>query len=545
MGRVRRLNEDLPITGRTSREIAESIETGVELGVLRPRQALPSVRGLASRLGVSPSTVATAYRDLRLRGMVTSEAGRDTRIGTHPPVSTAAAQAARSGASWYEGPLPPDGAISGYAEYAAADDARGRAHHGPSGGGPAGQPGDGGADAAGELSGLRDVSDGNPDPRLLPDVQAALNSVEVRHYLYGEATILPALVEIVRSAFADVFAQLGADDVGSPGVAESDGDGASPGAAESNGDGHRPAAASAAASGGAVGDICLVASALDGIERLMSAWTRIGDRVVVEDPGHAGILDLVQAMGLEPIGVRMDDAGPLPADFNEALRQRPAAVVVTPRAQNPTGAAIDQRRAARLRRVLADYPEVAVVEDDHAWRLSSVPYASVCAGRRTWAVVRSVSKHLGPDLRLGFVTGDRRTVNRVAGRQMLGAGWVSHILQHAVVQLWRDERVRADVERAAATYQERQDAFLACLAEQGIVAHGRTGFNVQIPVPQEAPVIQEMQARGWRLRAGELHRIRSESFVRVTTATLEPAEGRRLATDLAAVLQPQRVSHLA
>jgi DNA-binding transcriptional MocR family regulator len=41
-------------------------------------------------------------------------------------------------------------------------------------------------------------------------------------------------------------------------------------------------------------------------------------------------------------------------------------VILTPRAQNPTGAALDERRARDLRKVLDDFPAVLLIEDDHA-----------------------------------------------------------------------------------------------------------------------------------------------------------------------------------
>jgi DNA-binding transcriptional MocR family regulator len=127
---------------------------------------------------------------------------------------------------------------------------------------------------------------------------------------------------------------------------------------------------------------------------------------------------------------------------------------------------------------------------------------------------------------------------------MLGAGWISHVLQRVVVELWRDESIQASVRDTALRYRERREALLARLAEHGIDAHGRSGINVMVPVRHEAPVIQQMQARGWALRAGEVHRLHSAPFVRITTATLEPAESERLAADLAEVLSPDQMSHL-
>ena len=48
------------------------------------------------------------------------------------------------------------------------------------------------------------------------------------------------------------------------------------------------------------------------------------------------------------------------------MRTRLGAVLVMPRAQNPTGAAMSAERGAALRKTLAKQPELLVIEDDHA-----------------------------------------------------------------------------------------------------------------------------------------------------------------------------------
>ncbi|MER5827126.1 GntR family transcriptional regulator, partial [Streptomyces mirabilis] len=58
------------ISGATAKGIASSVERGVAEGALGPGAALPPVRRLADELGVSPGTVATAYKELRRRGIV-------------------------------------------------------------------------------------------------------------------------------------------------------------------------------------------------------------------------------------------------------------------------------------------------------------------------------------------------------------------------------------------------------------------------------------------------------------------------------------------
>jgi len=343
---------------------------------------------------------------------------------------------------------------------------------------------------------LRDLSLGNPDPALLPSWQRALARLPRRPGLYGEPANRPELLALARR-------QLERD--GLP-----------------------------------RGELAVVGGALDGIERVLQAHLRPGDRVAVEDPGYVAVFDLVAALGLvaEPVGI--DDSGPLPDDLGRALRCGAEAFVLTPRAQNPTGAAVDAARARELRAVLAKHPEVLVIEDDHAGPIAGAPPVSVCHGSERWAVVRSVSKSLGPDLRLAILTGDATTVARVEGRQSVGTGWVSHLLQDLVTALWRDAATDRQLQRAADAYAGRREALVRALAAHGLAAHGRSGLNVWVPVIEEAAIVSALAGAGWAVRAGERYRLRSGPAVRITVAALAPRESDRLAAALARSVRPER-----
>jgi DNA-binding transcriptional MocR family regulator len=72
------------------------------------------------------------------------------------------------------------------------------------------------------------------------------------------------------------------------------------------------------------------------------------------------------------------------------------AFVVTPRAQNPMGAALDESRASELRRILRRHADVLLIEDDHAGSASGAPAISLTdAGLARWASVHSVSQTRG------------------------------------------------------------------------------------------------------------------------------------------------------
>jgi DNA-binding transcriptional MocR family regulator len=295
-----------------------------------------------------------------------------------------------------------------------------------------------------------------------------------------------------------------------------------------------------------VAGLAVVGGALDGVERILQAHLRPGDRVAVEDPGFPPVLDLVRALGLRPEPVPVDDDGPLPDGLAAALAAGSRAFVTTLRAQNPTGAVAGPARLEDLRRVLDAHPGAVVVEDDHAGPVADAPGVTLAAADRpAWAHVRSVSKWLGPDLRLAVLTGDPGTVARVQGRQLAGTGWVSHLLQGVAVAMWSAPGAAGLLERGRRTYRERRETLTGALADRGIEAHGRSGMNVWVPVTDEATVTRRLLEAGWAVLPGDRFRLRSRPAIRVTVSTLDAAEAQGLAGDIEAATAPRRRTRLA
>lgn len=346
--------------------------------------------------------------------------------------------------------------------------------------------------------GAVDLASGQPDPGLLPDLGPLW--VTAGGELVGSAAapdelVLPELKQLARE-------RLSADGV--------------------------PVQAITLSSGG-----------LDAIQRLLSAHLRPGDLVAVEDPGWPNLLDLVAALGFRVRPMALDHDGPLPEALSGALRAGARAVVVTSRAQNPTGSYLTADRAVALREVLAGHPEVLLIEDDHAAELAGVPLAVLAGATGSWAFVRSTSKPFGPDLRLAVVAGDVGTVGRLEGRMLVGAGWVSTLLQRLVVAAWTSPQVAASVAGAARSYQSRRTLLISDLAAHGIAATGATGLNVWVPVPDETVAVTGLARAGWAVAPGSRFRQFHAPGIRVTTSGLTEHTIPRLAADLAAVLGGQ------
>jgi DNA-binding transcriptional MocR family regulator len=280
--------------------------------------------------------------------------------------------------------------------------------------------------------------------------------------------------------------------------------------------------------------LTVTGGALDGIDRLLASHLRPGDRVGVEDPSWANLLDLVAAQGLSPVPVPVDDDGPTPDGLAKALAAGIGAVVVTTRAHNPTGATVTAARAAALRRELRDYPEVLVIEDDHAAELSTEPLHALAGATARWAFLRSVSKPYGPDLRVAVLAGDEATVARVEGRMRVGTGWVSTVLQRLVLAMWADDAVAARVARARDSYAVRRDGLVRALTERGLPARGRSGINVWVPVADETGTVTRLRDAGYAVAPGSLFRIASPPGVRITVSPLHRDGIEKLADAVAA-----------
>ncbi|MET9432362.1 aminotransferase class I/II-fold pyridoxal phosphate-dependent enzyme [Streptomyces sp. NPDC003036] len=425
------------ISGTTAKGIAASIERAVAGGGLGPGAALPPVRRLADDLGVSPGTVATAYKELRQRGIVVTRGRGGTVVAQAPSVGSR------------RPPRVPEG--------------------------------------------VRDLAGGYPDPAFLPELRPPSPVSPVPGSHRGSPR-LTALEELTRAWFAR--------------------------------------------DGVPAEHVTFAHGALDCVARLLSTELKPGDSVAVEDPGFHHLLDLVPALGLRIVPVEVDDAGILPEALRAALRAGVRALVCSPRGQSPRGGYFTRERRDALVEVLAGFPEVLVIEDDHNAEVSGAPsYAALAAaGLPRWAQVRTVSKHLGIDLRWAGLACDATTLARHDGRMLLTSGWVSHVLQETVARLLADEEVARLVGRAEEAYTERREALLGELARRGITAHGASGLNVWVPVRDESAVVNGLRSYGWWVAAGARFRIAAPTAVRITTATLEPAAAARLASDFAGVL---------
>jgi DNA-binding transcriptional MocR family regulator len=354
--------------------------------------------------------------------------------------------------------------------------------------------------SAGEQEGITstalfDLADGSPRREWLPDLNLVASQSDFKQYLYGESPILSGIYDYgVRWFSATCPADF---------------------------------------------ELTLCNGAIDSLERLMAAHLVPGDKVVVEDPCFISSANAIRLAGMQVIGATVDEHGMQPEALNIALEKGARAVLVTPRAHNPTGASISAQRAKELREVLEAYPHVLVIEDDHFSLLAVTEYHSVIPDTTYhWAVFRSVSKGLGPDLRMAFVAADKESIKRINSRLAPGMSWVSRVLQSMVYTCLTEEPFKKRLSDMKAKCTHYRDMLIHALREQEITVNEATdGLNIWIPVGDDCQTVAyELSRKGWLVRPSKMFDIQEVSrAVRVSVPNLEQESTKQFARDLAGI----------
>ncbi|MGC4109629.1 MAG: aminotransferase class I/II-fold pyridoxal phosphate-dependent enzyme [Nocardioides sp.] len=413
------------VDDRSAKGIALALSAGIDRGTLRPGERLPPIRRVARDLQVAPATISAAWSQLARAGLIETDGRRGTRVRE---------------------------ASVGPRRYRRALDAH----------------------AAYRL----DLSTGLPDPRLLPDLHAAMQRIprdETAHS-YLEEPVVPGLRALVEESWPN-----------------------------------------------AVEALTVVDGAMDAHSQFVAAHLRFGDRVAVEQPCFPPLLDLLEMAGAVPIGVGYDCEGPVVAQVVAALDAGAKVLFFQPWGQNPSGQSLSPARAAELAAAL-DGRDVVVVEDDSAGGTPSGPPVSLGSSLPDRTVlVRSFSKTHGPDLRLAAVGGPAAVVGPIVERRYLGQGWSSRLVQSILLNLLTDPAARTLVARAQATYASRTAAMADALAARGIDVPGRDGINVWVPVAEQGAALLHLAAAGVRAASGDPFWISppATDHIRLTTSSVK------------------------
>ncbi|NYT34732.1 PLP-dependent aminotransferase family protein [Rhizobium sp. WYCCWR 11128] len=253
---------------------------------------------------------------------------------------------------------------------------------------------------------------------------------------------------------------------------------------------------------------------------ILHALVSSGSAVAIEHPTAMRLLDILEDLGVKIIPVACDGEGPLPESLREALQQRPAAFLFQPRLHSVTGVTVSSSRLDQLGDVLED-SDTLVIEDDGVGDVSAAPPQSL-GGRfaeRTIHIL-SLSKSLGPDLRLAVLSSSAPIVDQIQSYRSFSAGWTSRILQGAAAWLLRDPETWQLIGEAREIYQQRRDALADALSERGIPIPPGQGLCLWVPVVSEPFAMVTLAARNIAVNPGNKFSVLPSNHIRVATSTL-------------------------
>jgi 2-aminoadipate transaminase len=210
-------------------------------------------------------------------------------------------------------------------------------------------------------------------------------------------------------------------------------------------------------------DIMIVSGSLQALDLVNQTLLTRGDTVLVEQDNYQGTLSRLARLGVNAVGIPLDEDGMRMDALATALAElrtrgvRPKYIYTIPTVQNPTGTIMPEARRAELLRLSEQYG-VPIFEDDCyadlIWDGRRPPAIHAMARHGGVIHIGSFSKSVAPALRVGFVVAPWQVMSLMlalktdagsgALEQMVLAEYcAAHFADH-VPQLTRGLRAKLD-----------------------------------------------------------------------------------------------------
>ncbi|GGI21060.1 aminotransferase-like domain-containing protein [Bradyrhizobium guangdongense] len=253
-----------------------------------------------------------------------------------------------------------------------------------------------------------------------------------------------------------------------------------------------------------VDDLLIVSGSLQALDLVNNTLLARGDTVIVEQETYQGALQRLTRLGVNAIGVPLDDDGMRMDALASTLAGlkgrgiRPKYIYTIPTVQNPTGSIMPESRRAELLRLSAEYG-VPIFEDDCyadlVWSGHRPP--AIYAMSRNGGVIHigSFSKSIAPALRVGFIVAPWDVMSRMlALKTDAGSG----ALEQMVLASYCHQHFASHVPALTKALRTKLDTLMEALDEQfGTAAEFREpqgGIFLWVKLPDQVDTLKLYQA---------------------------------------------------
>jgi GntR family transcriptional regulator/MocR family aminotransferase len=211
-----------------------------------------------------------------------------------------------------------------------------------------------------------------------------------------------------------------------------------------------------------------------------------GDVVAVEALGYPNAVNVFRRAGAKIVPIPVDRYGlDVEALVAHSSRERVRLVYVTPHHQYPTTVTLaPTRRLALLEHARRE--QIAILEDDYdqEFHYDGRPVLPLASNDPHGNViyVGTLAKSLAPGLRLAFVVAPHALIQRMTAERALVDRQGDLLLECAVAELLEDGDVQRHVRRMRRIYHARRDAFCDVLDRElaGIISYRRPPGGLQL-----------------------------------------------------------------
>jgi len=256
-------------------------------------------------------------------------------------------------------------------------------------------------------------------------------------------------------------------------------------------------------------EILIVSGALQAIQLIALGLLQRGSTALIEKPSYLYSLNILKSLDMRKRGIECDHDGIIPSALYKARPRNHHSVLYTiPNYQNPTGRLMSAKRRKETLEVCEEL-NIPILEDDvyrELW-IDTPPPPPLKSMERGGQVlyIGSVSKHLSPGLRIGWVVGPKSVMDRLSDIKMqvdYGASTLSQI----VTELWfKSSHRKQALDEIRARLKSRRNAAVSALesymSDIGTWQNPNGGFYVWVDLNKS---ISEQQLFHKAIEAGVL-----------------------------------------
>lgn len=215
-------------------------------------------------------------------------------------------------------------------------------------------------------------------------------------------------------------------------------------------------------------DIIITNGFTEGLEMILDTFCKSGDKILCENPTHNTSIEIMKVLGLDIIGVKMNQDGIDIEELENKLKNNKIKFgYLIPSYHNPTGIVMKAEKRQRVYNLFRKY-NIPIIEDGFNEELlynstHISPLSSIDKGGNGVIYISSFSKILFPGLRVGWILADKRIIDVLESVKRCKNIHTSFLDQGILYEYLNSGAFDKNVKRIRKVYREKYDFALNCI----------------------------------------------------------------------------------